>query len=481
MSGFWRREYDMHRMPIVLVMVGVTASVVVAGPEVIKWPELTTADGYDTATAHAPQFQNKALWPNIGGKEAFVLQQWRQGRVYVWAHPGEGTSDSKGGKRGLRDPNSWLENGKPPEKVVFDELTDLVFPSSETRYYISTGSLGQGQVFRHITIGRNCDVSGGGDGVGRSIYGNVWVKRYGRLYAQGGTRILGKEHSFIRNDNIQPANKKLPGNPMISQYIGFHKGKDSSVEIIGWVTVLDEFQIKECTVIVGQDSLLQPGRNASPIISHGGTLALMDGAQWYKWANEMYTRDLDVTGSILGGLPERPLTRNATLRLHRKNHPLRPLDAETAAYLENTKLDREIITSMKSRTPSLIIQPGSVLRTHSADPSKARLVISWTEMLGATKHFQDPTSDEAKKLLAEGGEKAILLKWYAGLPAGISIWFAPGTVVDGVEFDFVHKGGMLMGDPAMKATWKSVYFGSNCLASGAELFSSVPALRDGSY
>lgn len=465
---------------VAVALVPWVAGEAAAESAVINWPELSSVAGYEEATAHEPQFQNKALWPNVTGKENFVTQKWPAGRVYVWAHPGEGSKDGKMGKHDFSSPASWLENGKTPSKVVFDELTDLVFPGSATRYAISTGSLGGSQIFRSITIGRNCNVSGGGDGRGRQIFGNVWVKRLGGLYAQGGTRILGKEHSFIRNDNVQPANKKAAGSPMISQYIGFLKANGASVETLGWVSVLDEFQIQACTVVVGQDSILQPGRNAFPVINNGGILALMDGAQWSKWANELHIRDLDMTGIIQGGLPDRPLTRNASFRLQRKNHPLRPLDAEAEQYLAKPKIDEEVIASMKSRTPSLIMQKGSGMRTYSTDLSKARLVVTWSQLMSA-KHFPDPTAEATKQMLATGGEQAVLAKWFTTLPSGISIWMAPGTQIDGVEFDYVHKGGLALADMAMKSSWKNVFFGPNCLATGDDLFSHVPQLTKAGY
>jgi hypothetical protein len=42
--------------------------------------------------------------------------------------------------------------------------------------------------------------------------------------------------------------------------------------------------------------------------------------------------------------------------------------------------------------------------------------------------------------------------------------------LDGVEFNDVLRGGILMSDPALRARWKNVFFGPSNFAGPDELF-----------
>jgi hypothetical protein len=104
---------------------------------VVDWYATVKSPNYDKATAGDPHFDDKTLWPGVTGKELFVKQQWpAPKRVLIWAHPGESASNVKSSKGATHDPfapASWRDaKGAPATEVVFDEETDLVFPSSET-------------------------------------------------------------------------------------------------------------------------------------------------------------------------------------------------------------------------------------------------------------------------------------------------------------------------------------------------------------
>jgi hypothetical protein len=286
----------------------------------VDWSAVSGAGGYAKATAGAPAFDDKALWPQLGGKEAYVKETWEKARVLVWAFPGE--SGWGGNKAGDHDPlagASWLVDGKPLDgPVTFDENTDVVLPDAEKPYTVSLKAAGAKQDFRHITVGRNGGLHGGGDGKGRRIYGNVWIKRGGSTGNQGATQLVGSKNTFFRNDNAE-ADDKGKG-LMCTQYFVINRDEKGSVEFLGHVTMLDEFRVSGLC-IVGPGSRLQPGRNASPVIQQKGTLALMDGAMFGSWANNFPGPDLACSGTIQGGLPDRPLGQNAYLMLHSRTTP----------------------------------------------------------------------------------------------------------------------------------------------------------------
>ena len=426
-----------------------------------------TAPADETSTAHDPQFENKTLWPKLTGKEYFLETDWPKGRLMVWAHPGR--DGRYGGRDSLdpTDPDNWLEDGKPCREVVLDENTDLLLPAAETHYSVGFRGSSIRETVRHVTVEKNAAFVGGGDGVGRSIHGNVWIKECGGIDSQGATRFLGSKHVFFRNDNtLQTACGTGRGDGiMSSQYFTFNKEDNASVEFLGHVTVLDEFRIYGCTVIVGIDSTLQPGRNASPSIEQGGVLALLDGARFESWNNDFTSPEMTVTdGTIQGGLPERPLTRSCTFGLAFKNH--------TAAEYAGPGDDPR---QQFGRVPSLVVLAGG-LRSISQDLGRARLVFTVMEDQAICP---EPGSERYEKEIDRWPEKEQLFRWMRALPQGTDCFLAQDVAVDGVEFDHLRAGGVLYQDPATKARWKNLFFGPRCQADETRLFTRLDGLERG--
>lgn len=428
------------------------------------------ATGYAKATAANPLFENKAIWPKLTGKEYYLREKWPQGKVMTWAKPGQ-----NGGKRtkGLDpfDPANWLENGKPCTKVEFDENTDLVLPASDKPYEINFRDDPWTEIYRHITVESGAFFSGGGDGRGRKIYGNVWIKAGGAMYSQGATEFLGSHDTFFRNDSSALAQTRMNVNhQMCSQYFTFGKDKDKSVEFLGHVTVLDEFKGNSGIIIVGPDSWLQPGRNAAPFLSNGTVLALMDGARFGNWQNNFGTVDLEVRGShVSGGLPDRPLTRSCRLDAHFKNHTQSAPPAEATNQKDP---ERNL-----PRTAALVFTTGSSIRSYTTDPAKARLKIQWFGALNSV-YGQDPTSPSGLERASKDPAYAEKMKWYTALPRGIDLWIDKDVVVENVEFDDVRKGGIMLQSDELKSNFKNVTFGSGCLGKGDEVFSVLEKLGE---
>ncbi len=424
----------------------------------IDWSATADAPGYDQATAHEPQFDDKAIWPQVTGKEEFLKGTWSGGHTYVWANPGI-NSQARRNKQGPDpfDPASWLENGKTPQSVVFGQDTDLVFPPSDKRYSVDLSgeamrNAGFRSEFRHLTVGRNAHLSCGGDGAGRRHYGHVWIKHGGSMGGNGEAKFVGDQPAFFRCDT-DPGLQKI----ILSQYFGFAKNQEVTTEVLGRVDMLDEFSV-DSPLIIGPDSRMHPGRAARPRIGPHGTLILLDGAFFASWTNYLESPDLTVKGgTVQGGLPDRPLTRNAFLGLSYKNY--------TNAVFEHgdTKVDCRFV-------PSAMFEKGSTIRTISKDIEKARLVICWNNFLhgaalGRTRwETVDGRYQKALKVEAE----RLFMVWFESLPKFIDISFGDNVTIDGVEFDYMHAGSLRTTTERPLTQWKRIYFGPHCQATGDE-------------
>jgi hypothetical protein len=436
------------------------------------YEKAASAPDYALASAHAPRFSDRALWPNLSGKEAFLSQKWGEGRLYVWAHPGRSGAGGKGDLDPAA-PGNWLLNGKPATELVLDENTDLLFPAADKFYNISFRQTPLTETCRHLTVEANAGFRGGGDGKGRQIFGNVWVKKGGTVYTQGATKFLGGTHTFFRNDNSTEYSIdgwKRAQRVLYAQYFSFNKGEGSTIEFLGYVAVLDEFNVANGTAIVGPDSKLMPGRNASPKIAAGATLALMDNAVFVKWANEFNNRDMDCAGAIQGGLPDRPLTRPAHFFVNFKNHSNSQYNGPGAEVYKGS-----IVTF--PRTPSLILRSTAALRSYSTTP-EARLQVDWSgDVISPT--WQPPPAAGIKD--GRSPDHLARAPWFESLPRGITIYFAKGATVDTVQFDRVLPGGLLLQDMADRPRWRNVTFGPNMSGTEQELLKQAELGRDNTY
>lgn len=430
---------------LLLSLPGVETVTTIASPPGIQvYVQAVGTPAYSQATAHAPAFADRQLWPHLTGKEAFATQTWPKARLLVYSPEGKG----------------WLEDGKPASTPP-DENTDVLLPEAEKPYAVALGEAERKyQVYRHITIGRNVTFKAGGDGVGRKIAGNVWIKQGGSMYAQGATRFIGTGHSFFRNDNLDETyldNWKRRQRNLVSQYFAFSR-QGGSVEFFGYAAVLDEFGV-DCPVVVGVDSKLLAGRNASPVIGKNGHLALLDGAVWGKWSNEIQNRDLHCDGRISGGLPDRPLTRSASLLLNFKNFGNAQYEGPDAESKKGQRL-------RYSPTPALILGPAAEVRSHGA----GRLRLAWGgETPSGTRQMKGWGTEDAKC--------AARYAWFDAQPRAIDVWAAKGAVVRDVDFDHLRPGGLMLQEADMRSAWTGLGFGPSCQAQGEGLFAVVPDLK----
>jgi len=434
---------------------------------------LAAAEG----SAHAPNFTDHSLWPSLSGKEYFLSQKFNQGRVYTWAKPGQ-----NGGSRvkGLspHDAANWLIDGKAAHEVVFDSDTDVVFPASEKPYTISFRHEEWSEIYRHVTVGKGCEFSGGGDGRGRQVFGNIWIKQGASMSAQGATSYRGNQHTFVRNDNTESL--------QIAQYFLFAKtAPEFSVEFLGKIRVLDEFRVEVGRCIVGENSEVLAGRNAGPYVNKEGAIIVLSGGYWGKWCNE-WVNDVDLKvrgGLIQGGLPERPLIRDAHIGLSFRNWKGLTFNDEFKDKRDNNSL----------RMVSATFSEGATIRGITAPGSQATLVLSRTVMADdpvdvkvkaffVSDSFNRLGDPFDKKLNNDGkmGDAAFRAV-FDSAPRGTAAWFSADTKVEGVRFDGFGAGAFLVAEAGLVKRWHKVTFGPKNIGGQAGVVAVLPQLEKGGY
>jgi hypothetical protein len=423
----------------------------------IDWARTAQAPGYEKATAHAPRFEDKSIWP-VSGKAQFLKEKWAPGRLLVWAHPGQSANvKDRRAKLDVYNLKNWINaaTGRPAGSFP-DADTDILLPASETPYTVSWKKRDQEHfpiTVRHLTVARNAQWYSSG----LKLHGSIWLKRGGAMGNHGSLAPVGSRHTFFRNDNGDPSLPRRADGSNVSQYISFNRPR-GSCEFLGDFSTGDEFRVFAGTFIIGRDSRVRPGRNASPFIEKPAKLVLLDGAALAKWCNQLAVTDLRVMGTLQGGLPDRPLTRDAFVGVSYQN-------TNGTKFYDNGLLSPPRNRSLESRVVPLLFLEGSRLMTYSRNVARATLVIGWSGVdakdwhaAGLSFRRMDPKS------------QAYLVQQLDKLPKGITAAFVPGVEVDGVRFDWFLKGGLLLTDPSARRSWKRVTYGPHNKAAPDELY-----------
>ena len=380
--------------------------------------------------APSPAAEAKSAQP------AYKTETWAKTRVLVWARPGQSGQ--------MMDAANWLENGKPAARPP-DRDTDIRLPAADKRYQVKAG---RRKAVRHVVIERNGFLIGQHRGE-CEIWGNIHVKPGGWVYY---VSIRGPKHTFFRIDGGEFPNPKNKtqyrhtsrgggrlNRTQISHKFQVCKYGEASVEFIGKFGVSDEIMVQHGKMIISGDLRWSGVTNKGALeVYDGGILELQSGCSIgpFQGTNKKRVFNIDVyrNGVVQAGSPERPLTSNAYMLLgYGNNH--------------------------KPGFTGLYAAAGSQIRVYSANPAKAKLVIT---SITSRKDFRDGkgrrVGDPAKK--AEG-------------VAGIAMQLAGDVQFDGVMFDYVSAGGIHLASPAMRKTWKNVSFGSHNAAKGEGLFSKL--------
>jgi len=367
-------------------------------------------------TAHDPHYESSA-WKGVAEKGAFRRETWPAARLLVWARPGEDGN--------LDQAENWLEDGKPAQAAP-DAETDILLPSAGKEYRVGGSSKSVRMEVRHVTVGANAFLTP----YRYSVRGNAWVQAGGSIGSGHAAGVAGERHTFFRNDNgpMWESEGRLARLARIGQYMGIMKSKGASCEFIGQMWTTDELGVKEGTCVLSEGSGLLGGPNSSQMVGPGATLVLLSGSRFGKQQNKISGNvDIVIQGEMLVGTPERPITDDVILGVSYKDLREDPL-------LHGFK-----------------VMPTGKVRIVSADPTKARLVLKWHGLVQAR-----PRNEPDK---------------YDALPRTISVLLQGDVELDGVLFDDVRKGGIVLEDLAVRSRWKHVFFGPNNAAAPDELFS----------
>jgi hypothetical protein len=409
-------------------------------------------------TAGDPRFDDRTVWPSLSGAERFLKTAWPKARLITWAHPGQSSSEKPGGLS-AGDPANWRSDGKPLDAFELSDFPDLEMPPSDTPYKVVLQARPDLRTIsvRHLTIGRNASL-GTTEHLDRLITGNLWIKPGGWVYSGMKTRWGGVGDVFVRNDNplegpYDGGDRQKSHASRVAQYFHFAKEESGSVEVLGAINCLDEFGVDACTLIVGPGSRVESGRNAEPKITRGGTIAVMDGGVWMPWSNNWGYCDLQITGTVQGGLPERPLRADAFVMLHYKNWTDAQYEGPAQPKLSPGK-------TRLARNPSLLLWPGSALRTFSASPATARLVITPAPDCGI--HGVRPKAGGFYERNDLDGNPQVRDRyaWADALPRGIDIYFGTNTTMQGVRIDGLRPGGLLLAEAGLRQSWTGVVIGA---------------------
>ncbi len=372
---------------------------------------------YKAASAHAPNFASKALWPYAVEKTAYTRETWPPARVLVWA----AEEAPRRGTIAFADPANWTTpDGKPVARPP-DEATDVVFPAG-CRFNTKEPFMA-----RHVTVEPGAHVVVWNV----QMTGNLWVKEGATYRRMKGVFGAADRDTFARSDNDEIV--FIPNNLTVN------KRMDKSLEWLGRWKIADEINMNSGSFIVGPGSLFQHTDRRRSVIRADGALVLMSGATFEGRGNVYQGSDLEVDGRVLAGTPARPLTRDCVLGLSFKPN----LDPEGSPRARRRPRD----------DVGLNLRPGASLVVTSADPKTARLVFRWHRNPPETKPF-------------ENGEPREI----AALPHGIAMNLLGEARLNGVEFNDVLKGGIRLPDLAARRAWQNVVFGRGNFGKPDELF-----------
>jgi len=161
---------------------------------------------------------------------------------------------------------------------------------------------------------------------------------------------------------------------------------------------------------------------------------------------------MELSGTLQGGLPERPLTRDALFGLaYHNSNSTDFYEGQTGDPTHEMRFHNK-----NKRVAGMVVREGGRIRVFSEDNAKATLVIGWYGL--------DAKQWEVDYLMkrASEEERAALARKLDKLPKKIAVVFGPNTSVQGVRFDHVVRGGLLLADPSVRSSWSDVLYGPNC-------------------
>ena len=387
-----------------------------------------------------------ALWGDVPGEGqlgTYASQQWDEATLLIWRHPGETGSRFVG-------PN-WLDAGGIPcfeSPMDIDPNIDILLPAASERYSVTgygPGGMSRPVPTRHVTIEYNAEY-----GSSFNVRGNMWMKH--------GSGIRGRQlgcfdneapnvHRFMRFDGKR-LNKGGGRNAphfvdsedyTISQWGSYQTGEGSSLEVIGKIRgAADHSRVHGAgRLIMSENSFLTEGERSAFTIMPDATVVLLQDARIgheTTMQQDICKASVWVAGTLMIGLPERPITRDMLFPV---------------AGVEKDKIIGDPAEGNRTAGVSLLLGKQGRMVIYSADPAKARVI------------FKMHDSEKAK---ARGSRY--------GHPEGIVLDFAGKAELNGVVFDNVHERGIMV-SPETRATWQNVFYGEHNLAEPDKLYRNL--------
>jgi len=395
-----------------------------------------------------------ALWGDVPGEGQagyYGKQRWPDCPVMIWARPGV-----SGGR--FVGPNWLNESGKPyfevpliSQRVVRSDNPDIdmLLPAANTRYVATGWGKGGNEgtpPHRHLTIEY-------GASYGRSfnVQGNLWMKHGSGLAGWHRGRFVDEKpglHRFIRFDGDRIAFRRggisaplvESRTAVLGQWGHFTTGEGGTLELIGQIhSAADRLYIDGSgTFILSEGSFLSDGARAGISIAPGSTLVLLQdatvGSEITRQMQQCYA-SIWVGGTLMIGLPDKPIRRDMPF----------PLSGVT-----KDRISRNPGGGMRVAGVSFVLSDQGRFVVHSADPRKARVI------------FKMHDSERARKKGARYTSRN-------GKPDGIALYFAGKADLNGVVFDNVLEGGIMVSSE-QRAAWKNVFHGEHNLAEPGKLY-----------
>jgi len=404
-------------------------------------------------TAEDKKLLGRVEWPNEppaeGRKPPYTTQEWEKPKqLLVWASPGRSGRFEK--------PKNWLRNGEPMQRwpravgehyglIFFDGETDILFPASSKHYIVRPRATSARP--RHITTESGVDA----EVALNDCTGNVWVSPHAEFNGGGGAKLGGDKHTFLINGTTYTGDP--PTTPerfrelmesaasLGRKWIVRKEDTDASMTLIGSFRSGDETHWSRGITILAENSVIAVGPRCEQSVGRDARLILKSGAVVGKRSgNQAYKNDMFVHGSLLAGTPQEPLTRDAFLGISIKD-PKGRLNPDRVGD-ENVR--------------GLTIAPGAQFQVHTADPDKARLVITWHGILDKNGN-DDGTPPGFFEKMPES-ERTINVNIFGD------------QVLSDVVFDWVGKGDIRLLNPDVRDQWQRVSFGKHNTAEPDELF-----------
>jgi hypothetical protein len=412
--------------------------------------------------------------PTEGRKPAYTTETWdKPPRLLVWADPG-----STGR---FEEPKNWLANGAVANMLgstevwggpswhrgrgsaSLDTKTDLLFPASASDYQVR-GRRGA-YIARHITVESGAAFHHGLNGA----YGNLWVDEHGRIDGGGCAYIRGARHSFYVNGERHAG--QLPKTPedfsklmksaqyFARKWIIRKDDPQASVTMIGTFRSGDETHWVRGVTILDEGGVFSIGGRTTQTIEREAKVVLKSGTVFGKNGNQLYKDDMRLKGALLVGTPDEPITRDVYLGLSIKD--------PKGTYPKSDRVpDRSSFrlkgTAASTHGQGLLVAPGAAMQVHTADPEKARFIITWH---GITDNGSDDGTQPG---------------YFDELPQSertTNMVFLDDVQLNDVVLEWLGEGDIRMPRPEDAQSWQRVRFGGRNKAEADAVFAPL-ALDD---